>query len=354
MKKLFHLLSQHMLEGKDVVLATVIASSGSTPRGVGARMLINKDGRIYGTIGGGLIEYKSEQIAIEILKTQRSFSKGFKLKRQDIEDLGMICGGDAIVYFQYIPAGNKKNYNVIKCILDMFERDEDSWIILDISDETAWDMGVYSKSSSIVGLELNENELKYLLKNRSIQIKIGKKKYYSEPLVRAGKVIIFGGGHIAQELVPVISHLGFRIVVIDDRKDFANKKIFPMADKISLINFENILQDVDITENDYVIIVTRGHNYDLTVQKQALRTDAAYIGVIGSRQKIADTNAKLIDAGIPEMALKRIFSPIGLPIRGETPAEIAISIAGELILVRSLRHEKNGYIYPSDVYPGKK
>ncbi len=354
MKELFNLLKQNMLEGRDAVLATIIASSGSTPRGTGARMLITGAGRLYGTIGGGTIEYKSEQLAMEILNTQHSYIKGFRLKHQDIEDLGMICGGDAIVYFQYISADDKKASYVVDCILEMLDKDEDSWLIIDISDETAWNMGVYSKSKSLIGLDLTDNEIEPLLKNRSIQVNVDNKKYYSEPLVRSGKVIVFGGGHVAQELVPVLSHVGFRCVVLDDRKEFANKRLFPTAEKISIIDFENILQDIDINENDYIITVTRGHNYDLTVQKQVLKTDAGYVGVIGSRNKIAETKSRLMESGIPEEAIKRIFSPIGLPIRGETPAEIAISIAGEIILVRALRQEKKGYIYPSDVYTGIK
>lgn len=340
MKGLFQTLRQCMLDGGDAVLVTVIASSGSTPRGAGARMLVEKNGRLYGTIGGGAIEYKAGQIAEEVLKEKRSFTKGYKLVPKQVEDLGMICGGDVVVYYQYISANDREFLSLVERTLNLLKTDEDSWLLIDITDETAWRMGVYSKSTGLAGLELKEDELKSLLKGRSMQIGVGGRKYYSEPLVRAGKVIIFGGGHIAQELVPVLAHVGFRCTVVDDREEFATRKLFPMAEEVIVGNFERVLESVDITGNDYVVIATRGHNYDFVVLEQALRTDAYYVGVIGSRQKIASTNARLLEAGIPQKDIERIFTPIGIPIKAETPAEIAISIAGELIMVRAKRLEQ--------------
>ena len=200
-------------------------------------------------------------------------------------------------------------------------------------------MGVYSKSTGLAGLELKEDELKSLLKGRSMQIGVGGRKYYSEPLVRAGKVIIFGGGHIAQELVPVLAHVGFRCTVVDDREEFATRKLFPMAEEVIVGNFERVLESVDITGNDYVVIATRGHNYDFVVLEQALRTDAYYVGVIGSRQKIASTNARLLEAGIPQKDIERIFTPIGIPIKAG-PGGDSHKHCGELIMVRAKRLEQ--------------
>jgi xanthine dehydrogenase accessory factor len=341
MNGLFQTLRQCMLDGDDTVLVTVIASSGSTPRGAGARMLVGKNGRLYGTIGGGAIEYKAGQIAEEVLKEKRSFTKGYKLAPKQVEDLGMICGGDVVVYYQYIAAEDRGFLSLVERILNLLKSDEDSWLLTDITDETAWKVGVYSKSTGLAGLELREDELKPLLKGRSLQISAGSRKYYSEPLVRAGKVVIFGGGHIAQELVPVLAHVGFRCTVVDDREEFATRKLFPMAEEVIVGNFERVMESVVITWNDYVVIATRGHNYDFVVLEQVLRTDAYYIGMIGSRQKIASTNARLLEAGILQQAIDRVFTPIGTPIKAETPAEIAISIAGELIMVRADRLEQH-------------
>lgn len=339
MKKLFQMMKQCMQSGENVVLATVIAGSGSTPRGAGARMLVNQHGRIYGTIGGGAVEYKAQLTAAEVLKEQKSHMKGFKLVPNQVEDLGMICGGDVVVYFQFIEAADQKTLSIIDSILNLLSRDENSWIITEINNESAWSMGVYSKSSGITGLTIGLDEIEPLLKSRAVQTGIGMRQYYAEPLVRAGRVIIFGGGHVAQELVPVISHVGFRCIVIDDREEFASRKLFPEAEEVIVGDFEKIAESVAITKNDYVVVVTRGHSYDFAVQEQVLRSDVAYIGVMGSRAKTAQVNSKLREAGISQEAIDRVHTPIGTAIKAETPAEIAISIAGELIMVRAMRRE---------------
>lgn len=335
MKKLFQLLKQCMSDGEDVVLVTVLASSGSTPRGAGARMLVNRKGRLYGTIGGGMVEFKAEQLAMEALKEKKSQIKGYKLAPNQVEDLGMICGGNVVVYLQFISAGDHETYLLVERILSSFDNDEDSWIIIDITDETAWNMGIYSRSSGIVGMEMDLCEAKPLFATHAVQMKIGTKNYYSEPLKRAGKVIICGGGHVSQELVPVLAHIGFRCIVLDDRAEFADKKLFPMAEDVKIVDFQNMKESVSITENDYIIIVTRGHNNDFVVAEQVLRTNACYIGMIGSRRKIAGTNARLLEAGIAQKDIDRVYAPIGIDIKAETPAEIAISIAAELIMVRA-------------------
>lgn len=338
MKKLFQEIEKCLKQGEDFVLVTVIADSGSTPRGAGARMLIRKDGTFAGTIGGGNVEYKSQQIGLQVLNDKVSFFKGFKLDRSQVADLGMICGGDVVVYFQYINSENENLIKVCDVISNLLEKDEDSYIITEITDETAWNMGVYSKSTGLIGMDVES--LDSLLKNRACQVVLGDRKFYSEPLVKSGSVYVFGGGHVAQELVPVISHLGFRTILFDDRKEFANASVFPTADEIVLGDFLHIFESVTINENDYVVIMSRGHEYDYKIQQQVLSTKAHYMGVMGSQRKMKTISEKLQADGFDKDAIKRFKSPIGLEIEAETPAEIAISIAGELIQIRASRKRK--------------
>ena len=174
-----------------------------------------------------------------------------------------------------------------------------------------------------MGRDTDEWDILPLVRPRAM-LKKGEPTYYVEPLTTAGYAYIFGGGHVAQELVPVLSRVGFAPIVFEDRPDFARKELFSEASET-------------ITPDDYIIIMTRGHQADFEVLRQALLTPATYVGVIGSRSKIATTNRRLVEAGIPEAELSRIHAPIGLPILGETPAEIAISITAELILHRAKR-----------------
>ena len=106
MKKMFQTIAQHLRAGEDLVLVTVVASSGSTPRGACSRMLLSAGGRICGTIGGGAVEFRSEQLAQEVLRRRESCEQSFLLTKNDVQDLGMICGGDVQVFFHFLPAGD--------------------------------------------------------------------------------------------------------------------------------------------------------------------------------------------------------------------------------------------------------
>lgn len=330
-------MHEQIVAGQSVVLASVIASSGSTPRGAGARMLVCADGESFGTIGGGAIEYKSQQLAREVIKSKQSFVKGFFLSSNDVADLGMICGGDVIVYFQYFAGGDEKNIKLLQGIMDLFERNANSWLITDVTDEIDWGLGVYVEGEGIISnMEINAGDILPLLDTKSVWKEEKGKRYYIEPLVRAGRVCVFGGGHVAQELVPVLAHIGFRCVVMDDRPEFTGEKVFPQAETTYLGDFNDIGASLQIDASDYVLIMTRGHKNNYSVLVQALRTEAYYIGMIGSKSKVAAIFEKLQkEEGFTRDELSRIYTPIGLNIKAETPAEIAISIAAQLIEVRA-------------------
>lgn len=340
MKELFYKIRQQLEQKNDVVLVTVIASSGSTPRGSGARMAVTKAGRIFGTIGGGAVEYKSTQMAAEALENRSSLLHHFQLMRNQVEDLGMICGGNVTVYFRYIPYTDTEFLYFIDNLLSLYEQGETSWLLTDLSEENQGHMGVYGVKSGLIGIEASDIDLSKELNMRTQHIEIGGRDYYAEELVHSEKVYIFGGGHVAQELVPVLAHVGFRCVVADDRPDFAAKELFPDAERVVLVDFKNIGKDIILTGDDAVCVMTRGHAHDTDVELQVLQAPVHYIGVIGSVHKIASVTKILRENGISEEKIASIHTPIGLPIKGETPAEIAISIAGELILERAERFGK--------------
>ena len=341
MKTLFTELRQLLEQGEEAVLVTIIASSGSTPRGTGSRMLVRKDGSIEGTVGGGAVEYQAILTAMEAMEHKASYTKGFTLNRNQVADIGMVCGGNVVVYFQYIRPDDGDFAGLCTKVREALGRDEDSWLLLDISDETCWQMGLYSKSTGLLGMDMPGQALQEpIFTSRTLQQEVGGRKYYIEPLVQAGTVYIFGGGHVAQELVPVLSHVGFRCVVMDDREAFANPRVFPQAERTVVGDMEHISDYVDIRSRDYVCVMTRGHQFDYYVQKQAMALHPYYIGIMGSRNKIRVVTDKLLADGFSLEEIQRCHMPIGTDIGAETPAEIAISITGELIAQRAARMGK--------------
>ena len=332
---MFKTMAERLSAGEDLVLVTVVASSGATPRGAGARMLVGRGGRICGTIGGGAVEYRSEHTAAEVLKEKKSGSHDFSLTKNDVQDLGMICGGDVKVYFRYIPAGDGETLALAAEAERRFEGGQDMWLLNEISDSGR--MCIYSAGGGSFPYE-PPLWTKDLMSRKPQSGEREGREFYAEQINSSGRVYVFGCGHVAQELVPVLAHVGFRCVAMDDRPEFASRELFPSAEEVLLIDFQRVADYVDIGPEDYVCIMTRGHAFDAVVQAQALRTPACYIGVIGSRHKAAGVRAALKEQGFTDGQLDRIVTPIGLEIKAETPAEIAISIAGQMILHRAERN----------------
>ena len=156
----------------------------------------------------------------------------------------------------------------------------------------------------------------------------------------ASTAYIFGGGHVAYALEPVLRHVDFRTVIIDDREEYANPERYPHADRTIVVDdFDSAFDEIETDEDSYIVIVTRGHRGDLKVLRQALRKPFAYLGMIGSRRKNRILYDALLEEGFKEEDFQVIHSPIGLPIGSETPEEIAISIVAEIIQVRAEQNE---------------
>lgn len=152
----------------------------------------------------------------------------------------------------------------------------------------------------------------------------------------ASTAYIFGGGHVAYALEPVLRHVDFKTVIIEDREEYANPQRYPYAEKTIVVDdYDNAFDQIETDEDSYIIIVTRGHNGDLQVLREAVKRESAYLGMIGSKRKNKNLFDKLREEGVTEEALARVHAPIGLSIGAETPEEIAISIVAEIIQVRS-------------------
>ena len=338
MRQLFAAARKELQSGSDVVVATVINSSGSVPREAGAHMLIGASGRIGGTVGGGAVEYACIVRGQEMISGdggKDSFAKPYFLRKNEREDLGMICGGDVVIYFSYLEA-SEKNRLLLQKIEELYEKNEDSWLIIDITQGSGGSLYLWGKQSGAFGGELSP-EVVEALKNKPCRIQAGGKEYYGEGLINPSRVFIFGGGHVSQSLVPVLVKLNFRCIVLEDREEFTDPALFPGAEETKLIDNERIHDFIDIRKEDYICIMTRGHKADTIVQAQAIRSAAHYIGVIGSARKVEGVRAKLREMGFSDREMSRVTTPIGLPILAETPDEIAISIAAQLILDRAGR-----------------
>jgi xanthine dehydrogenase accessory factor len=167
----------------------------------------------------------------------------------------------------------------------------------------------------------------------------GEASVFVEVLQAKPTLLIAGAGHVGQPLAELGHLLGFRIIVADDRSEYANVARFPKADELVVTPLDELVDRVKITCSTFVVIVTRGHEHDQAVLRQVVRSPAAYVGMIGSRHKVRAVFDRLLADGIRKEELARVYAPIGLRTGGQSPAEIAVSILAEVV---SVQHGASG------------
>jgi xanthine dehydrogenase accessory factor len=334
-------------EGQAFVLATIVSRHGSTPRTAGTRMIVTADGRIRGTIGGGLVEANVIEAAGGVLQSKRPLLMPFDLTRSEVAAMDMICGGRLDVLLECVQPGSPAA-GVLRGWRDAIGRREACQLVTVIRFAGAAVVDtdhllIQDRRVVVGGRSLPDDALERILDEgegaaglRSVAL--GGDLAVVETVLPGEIVYLFGGGHVAHSTSRLAAFAGFRVVVVDDRSEFANRERFPDAEEVRVVpDFGVALNGCRHDTEAFVVILTRGHLHDKTVLAQALRTDAGYIGMIGSRRKRDQIYAALGQEGFTEADLQRVSSPIGLPIGAETPEEIAFSIVAELIQVRARR-----------------
>lgn len=256
MKALFTSMLQALAQGEGVVLCSILASSGSTPRGAGAKMAVFADGHTEGTVGGGAVELESGKLAMEVLKTKQSLVHGYCLALNEVADIGMICGGNVTVFFQYFDPQAEADTALLRGILELLNGNQNSWLVYRMDDGCVSAMGTYDEAHGLRFTDcITLGELRPMLCADAVTKK-GEPRYYVEPLTRAGYAYIFGGGHVGAALVPVLASVDFRVVVYDNRPGFATPEHYPQAERVILGDYLDIGAHLTLTENDYVCIMT--------------------------------------------------------------------------------------------------
>ena len=307
MQTIFTVLQQTLTAGECAVLVSVVQQSGSVPRGQGAQMLVGEAGLLTGTVGGGPAELDALRIAREVLHGGAVTSHRYVLRQNPMEDVGAVCGGEITVVFHRAAADDPRWSALCTDVLAALEAKRPGYLLL----------GEMPRLSAVP----TENE-PFL------------------PLPAAQRALIFGAGHCALALCPVLHAVGFRVTVFDDRPALATRQRFPAAEAVLIGDFAQISPTLTVTAEDYAVVMTSGHSHDEQVERQLLPVSPAYLGVIGSRAKAALIAEHLRQEGFSEAALSAVCSPIGLDIGAVTPEEIAVSIAGEMIRIRAQRQGK--------------
>lgn len=332
MRSILDDLVSALAQGQDVVLAAVVRSSGSAPRASGARMLVRSDGSLVGSVGGGLLEGACLERARRILAGDGQYGTlQLHLDNSSAALDGMICGGQVEVLLQRVRPADTPLFLRLQAACRAGRRPV---LLTFLPDETTAPqlVGLDGLAGDDVPADLrgivmkNCGRLPFLCAHSGRELLV-------EPLAAPGVVHFAGAGHVALATAKLAHFAGFATVVMDDRAAFANHERFPHAEVRVLPSFDRCFDRLE--PDDYAVIVTRGHLYDRQVLAQALRTEAGYIGMIGSRRKRDTIYASLLADGFTTGDLERVHCPIGISIEAETPEEIGVSIVAELIQARN-------------------
>lgn len=271
---------------------------------------------------------------------------------KDVGKTEMLCGGDVEILLEPILPNSPEQRALFEKVATI-QRTDATGLLATLVNEDLLEAGTAPKfvieaNGTRIGsipsppLEalLLEKMAEFLRKRKptlvSYREKDGRELHlFVEPILSDPVVYVFGGGHVSLQIVPLASLVGFQVVVVDDRPEFADPSRFPDAREVIRMDFKGSVEKLSIDRSSYMVIVTRGHAHDKTVLEQCLRSDAGYIGMIGSRRKKAIVFEKLLQEGFTRKDLERVHSPIGTDIGAETPEEIGVSIVAELISVRA-------------------
>ncbi|HKJ99434.1 MAG TPA: XdhC family protein [Desulfotignum sp.] len=343
------LLNRHILDclkkGDSFALAAIISHKGSTPRTSGSRMIVMPDRTILGTIGGGLVEARVMDTCLELLPRETCRITSFDLNQELKGGLDMVCGGNLTILMETLVPGPEL-IAVYQALVDQEQAGKKGVLVSKIFGTS---QGEFTVQKSLVLPDatmtgpcvIPRSLLDDICNNRfsgsfPIIYSAGLEEFILQPMVPADTIFIFGAGHVGFQLAQMAHLAGFSTVVIDDREEFANRKRFPHARTVRVVtDFAAAFDSLPIDDHSYIVILTRGHLHDQTVLEGTLRTHPAYIGMIGSRTKRDKIYANLREKGVSRDTLNTIYSPVGLSIGAQTPAEISVSILAEIIQVRA-------------------
>jgi xanthine dehydrogenase accessory factor len=356
-------LIQHLETGETVAVATIVRRKGSVPREVGAKMLVQRGGKISGTVGGGCGEAEVWRAALNVIDTHRPAMVQVDLTEEIAMESQGVCGGIFDVFVQPWHVASDVEppamLEIAQAITRSLESERAVALATIIAAGGAW-RGLVGQSmlvhedgetTGVLNLPGASAELTTIRIAKAAQtsIKNGKPhiehvadthagntwaEIFVEPFVPPPVLLIAGAGHIAAPLAAIAHVMNYTVSVTDDRASFASRERFPSAKQLLVGDIESILRNYPITPRTHVVLVTRAHSHDVQGLRAIIDSPASYIGMIGSQRRVWAVFKLLHDAGVPAEKLARVRAPIGLDFGSSTPEEIALGIMAEITMLR--------------------
>jgi len=309
---LWNFILHHLKINNSVILTAVVNHETGSPGKKGFKMAISSSGSTIGSIGGGAMEYKIIKDSKALLKKSNPINKIETLnhnRKSSSNKSGLICAGSQTNFTIFLKGENIKT---VERIYNLIESNKPGKLIFN------------NKGISVSKNAINENTYSFDFKNESDWI-------YMETIGCKSIVYVIGGGHVGLAVCKIMSMLDFHVTVYDDRENLSTMKENIFANKKLISSYNNLGKHIKEGDQTYVAIGTTGYQSDKDSLKQVINKNIRYIGLMGTKSKIKKIFNEAVKEGVDKKLLKKVNAPIGIDINSDTPEEIAISIAAEMI-----------------------
>lgn len=317
MKTIFSFIHNKLKEGQSVILMIVMGWHGSSPGKTGFKLVVSEDGQLMGSIGGGAMEHRLVEKAKKELKQVQNLKPYllFQNHEPDAEEnrSGLICSGNQTLLHYPL---NASYLSDVARLINSIDKEEKG--ILTITQ---------GKLSFEKGKQLKQQVLTEIISEKDWK--------YQEQIGMPDSVYIFGGGHVGLAVSKLFRMLDFKVHIFDNRNNLNTFEENYFAHEKQIIHYPDAGRYVPDGFNIYVIIVTFAHKSDEQVLGQLLNKNIKYLGMMGSEKKISTIYENLEKEGIDSYLFSKVKAPIGIAIHSETPEEIAVSIAAEIIKIKN-------------------
>jgi len=326
-------LQQWLRANERIAVATIVWAEGSSPRGPGARLAVTASGQVAGSVSGGCLEGTVFKEAQDVLLCGKPRHLHYSATEADVWEVGLACGGTIDIYVEPFSEVHCRvvktlaNHGVVALATDL--EDGGHWAV--------WPDGCSAGDSRL------QERIAGLLPawaggiSQSSEVHVLDKpdgSVFLDIFAAPPTIVVIGAVHVAMPLVRMAQTMGFRVRVIDARKTFLTRERFPTAEELVLGWPQDVLRADELGPQHYIVVLSHDAKFDVPALRIALQSDAAYVGLIGSRQTQIERREALSEQGLGDEMVSRIYGPIGLDLGGRSPAGIALAILAEIVAVQ--------------------
>lgn len=331
-------------EGRRYAVCTVVRTVGSTPQVVGAKMVVDDLGRLSGTLGGGCVEGDAFVEARRVIETGDTSLREYELTEELAWDTGLVCGGTMWISIEQgdraLTLGDRDLLGDVLAASTGGRPVALATLLRKEGKEIATAGRLFVETDGRSGGTLADPALEKRAHAAAVDaLRQGTARTVAlddehellvEPILAKPRLVVVGGGHVGLALAKMATLLDYAVTVIEDRDEFATRERFPDGVEVMHADMVKALETAEIGWNTFIIVATRGHKLDSHALRAAVKTQARYVGLLGSKRKTILIERMLRDEGIPAERLREVHAPIGLDLGGRTPAEIALSVLAEI------------------------